>query len=113
MGKKLDYKKAYRELYLPGTKPGFVDVPPMRFIMVDGKGEPGGAAYQASIKTLYTLTLTIKMSKMPGRQPDGYFEYVVPPLEGFWWFHSGKLDFSVPKEISKALINKVYSAYCL
>ena len=95
---KLDYKKAYANLYLPKRKPALIDVPDMAFIMVDGKGEPGGPAYQNALQALYSLTFTIKMSKMKGEEPAGYFEYVVPPLEGLWWSSGGGLDWNAPRE---------------
>ena len=80
-----DYKKAQRELYLPGRMPAVVDVPEMTFIMVDGQGDPNtGAAYRRALETLYGLSYTIRMSRLSGNAPDGYFEYVVPPLEGLW-----------------------------
>jgi len=82
---KLDYKKEYKDLYLPKDKPILIDVPPMTFMMIDGKGDPLGSEYQNALQALYALTFTIKMSKMSGKQPEGYFEYVVPPLEGLWW----------------------------
>ncbi len=80
------------DLYLPKQKPMLIDVPTMNFIIVDGKGEPAGNEYQNAMQILYTLTFTIKMSKMNGRQPDGYFEYVVPPLEDLWRCDGGKID---------------------
>ena len=97
MPEKLDYKKEYKDLYLPKTKPALIDVPPICFIMADGKGAPGGEEYQSALHALYALTFTIKMSRMSGRQPEGYFEYVVPPLEGLWhgepgWFERGDRD---------------------
>lgn len=83
---KLDYKKAYPDLYLPKTSPSIVTVPEMTFLMVHGRGNPNtSAAYQAALEALYGLSYQIKMSKLSGRQPAGYFEYVVPPLEGLWW----------------------------
>ncbi len=82
---KLDYKKEYKELYRPATKPSIVDVPEMIFIAVDGKGDPNTCAeYKEALEILYGLSFAIKMSKMNGTQPEGYFEYVVPPLEGLW-----------------------------
>lgn len=81
---KLDFKKEYPDLYLPKAEPMLIDVPEMTFIMVDGKGDPGGAEYIASVQALYALAYTIKMSKM-NTPPQGYVEYVVPPLEGLWW----------------------------
>lgn len=82
---KLDYKKAYKELYQPKTKPSIIAVPEMIFIAVDGEGNPNTCPeYKAAIEVLYGLSYAIKMSKMNGTQPAGYFEYVVPPLEGLW-----------------------------
>ncbi len=82
---KLDYKKEYKELYQPKTKPSIIEVPEMIFIAVDGEGNPNSCPeYKAAIEVLYGLSYAIKMSKMNGTQPAGYFEYVVPPLEGLW-----------------------------
>ncbi|MCI8615355.1 transcriptional regulator [Parablautia intestinalis] len=82
-----DYKKEYKEFYMPKNKPEIVDVPEMKFIAVRGKGDPNeeGGAYKASIGMLYGIAFTIKMSKKGTHKIDGYFDYVVPPLEGFWW----------------------------
>lgn len=84
---KLDYKKEYKDLYMPKTKPMIIDVPNMKFIMVEGSGNPNSenGEYQEALQLLYGLSFTIKMSKMGENKIDGYFEYVVPPLEGFWW----------------------------
>ena len=84
MSGKLDFKKEYRDLYLPGDAPALIEVPPMRFIMVDGAGDPNGEEYHQAMELLYSLSFTIKMSKLSGKAPEGYFEYVVPPLEGLW-----------------------------
>lgn len=86
---KIDYKKEYKDLYLPPRQPVLIDVPDIRFIMVDGEGDPNGAQYQAAVGVLYALAFTIKMSKKSGMQPDGYFDYVVPPLEGLWGAKDG------------------------
>lgn len=82
-----DYKKEYKEFYMPKNKPGIVDVPSMNYIAVRGKGDPNveGSEYKESIGLLYAIAFTIKMSKMGDHQIAGYFDYVVPPLEGFWW----------------------------
>ena len=80
-----DYKKEYRDLYQPGKRPSLVDVPPIPMFLVDGAGDPSGAAYQAAMSALYTVTFTLKMSRLGPWQPEGYFDYVLPPLEGFWW----------------------------
>ena len=85
MADKRDYKKEYRDLYQPGKRPSLVDVPPIPMFLVDGAGDPSGAAYQAAMSALYTVTFTLKMSRLGPWQPEGYFDYVLPPLEGFWW----------------------------
>ncbi len=83
---KLDYKKKYKDLYQPSTKPMIIDVPEMVFFAVEGSGNPNTSKeYQEAIELLYGLSFTVKMSKMNGTQPLGYFEYVVPPLEGLWY----------------------------
>ncbi len=88
-----DFKKEYKDLYLPKAKPNVIDVPDMVFIMVDGKGNPNtSGAYKNALEILYGLSYSIKMSKMSGTQPKGYFEYVVPPLEGLWWGEDGYFD---------------------
>lgn len=82
---KLDYKKEYKDLYQPSAKPSLIDVPEMIFIAVDCMGNPNTSVeYKTAMELLYGLSFTIKMSKMNGTQPEGYFEYVVPPLEGLW-----------------------------
>jgi hypothetical protein len=91
-----DFKKEYKDLYLPGNKPGIIDVPKMRFIMIDGKGDPNTSSfYKAAVEVLYGLSYSIKMSKKGNAQPAGYFDYVVPPLEGLWWFENNYFDGSV------------------
>ncbi len=82
-----DYKKEYKEFYLPKNKPALVTVPAMHFIAVRGKGDPNeeGGDYKQSISLLYGIAFTIKMSKMGDHRIEGYFDYVVPPLEGLWW----------------------------
>ena len=77
---KLDYKKQYKDLYLPPKKPVVVDVPEMVFLMVDGWGAPEEPSYQEAVSLLYSVAFTIKMSKRNGSQPEGYFDYVVPCL---------------------------------
>lgn len=82
-----DYKKEYKEFYMPGKKPQIVEVPAMNYIAVRGKGDPNeeGGAYKTAIGLLYAVAYTIKMSKKGDHKIDGYFDFVVPPLEGFWW----------------------------
>ncbi len=81
-----DYKKEYKEFYLPPRKPGIVTVPAMSFLAVRGKGDPNeeDGAYRQSIGLLYAVAFTVKMSKLGGHRLEGYFDYVVPPLEGLW-----------------------------
>ena len=82
-----DYKKEYKEFYLPSGQPQVITVPEMNFLAVRGKGNtnlPDGG-YKQAIGLLYGVAYTIKMSKMGRHQIDGYFDYVVPPLEGLWW----------------------------
>lgn len=82
-----DFKKEYKEFYMPKDKPEIVTVPAANFIAVRGVGDPNeeDGAYKAAIGVLYAVAYTIKMSKMGDHRIDGYFDYVVPPLEGFWW----------------------------
>lgn len=90
---KMDYKKAYKDYYQPPVKPSVIEVPEMSFITVEGSGDPNTSAdYQEALEILYGLSFTIKMSKMNGTQPEGYFEYVVPPLEGLWYVEDVAFD---------------------
>lgn len=82
-----DFKKEYKEFYMPKGKPSVVTVPKMNYIAVRGSGDPNteDGDYKAAIGLLYAVAFTIKMSKKGDHQIEGYFDYVVPPLEGFWW----------------------------
>ena len=82
-----DFKKEYKEFYMPGNKPEIVSLPKANYIAVRGKGDPNeeGGAYQQAIGILYAVAYTLKMSYKTDYKIDGFFEYVVPPLEGFWW----------------------------
>lgn len=82
-----DFKKEYREFYIPKSKPEIVTVPKANYIAVRGKGDPNesGGAYQQAISVLYAIAYTLKMSYKTEHKIEGFFEYVVPPLEGFWW----------------------------
>ena len=81
-----DFKKAFREFYLPKEKPEIVMVPKMNYIAVNGRGDPNqeGGAYQQAMGVLYAVAYTLKMSYKSDYHIEGFFEYVVPPLEGFW-----------------------------
>lgn len=82
-----DFKKEYRAFYLPKGEPELVTVPPMNYVAVSGRGDPNDPAgeYQAALNALYAVAYTIKMSKLGDHRIAGYFDFVVPPLEGFWW----------------------------
>ena len=82
-----DYKKEYKEFYLPPQTPGIITLPAMNFLAVRGQGDPNeeGGAYKQTIGMLYAVAFTIKTSKMGKHKLEGYFDYVVPPLEGLWW----------------------------
>ena len=82
-----DYKKEYKEFYLPPKTPELIDIPSMNFAAVRGKGNPNeeDGEYKSSIGLLYGIAFTIKMSRLGSRKIEGYLEYVVPPLEGLWW----------------------------
>ncbi len=89
-----DFRKEYKELYLPGNQPVLVRVPMMRYLAVRGQGDPNEAdgAYQQAIQVLYALAYTLKMSPRAGHKIDGFSDYVVPPLEGFWQQDSSAFD---------------------
>ena len=82
-----DFKKEYRDLYQPRTRPAIVEVPAMRFLAVKGSGDPNeaGGAYQQALELLYGIAYTLKMSYKTDHAIEGFYQYVVPPLEGFWW----------------------------
>ena len=82
-----DFKKEYKEFYMPKNKPEIITVPKANYIAVRGKGDPNeeDGAYQQAISVLYAVAYTLKMSYKTDHKIAGFFEYVVPPLEGFWW----------------------------
>ena len=86
-----DFKKEYKEFYMPKRKPEIVNVPKANYIAVRGVGDPNeeGGEYKAAIGLLYTIAFTLKMSHRAGHEIEGFFDYVVPPLEGFWWQPGG------------------------
>lgn len=87
-----DFKKEYKEFYMPKNKPQVVTIPKMNYIAVRGEGDPNeeGGAYQQAVAVLYAVAYTLKMSYKTDHRIEGFFEYVVPPLEGFWWVPDGK-----------------------
>lgn len=92
-----DFKKEYKEFYMPKNKPEIVKIPPMNYVSVRGKGNPNaeGGDYQQAISILYAVAYTLKMSCRTDYKIEGFFEYVVPPLEGFWWQDNIKgIDYS-------------------
>ena len=97
-----DFKKEFKSLYLPPRKPGLIDVPPIDYLTVNGQGDPNeeNGEYKSALQVLYTLMYTIKMSKLSRRQIDGYFDFVVPPLEGLWQQPgSAVFDYSRKREL--------------
>ncbi len=82
-----DFKKEYKAFYMPPDRPEIVDVPTANYVAVRGKGDPNeeGGAYQRAINVLYAVAYTLRMSSKTDHRIEGFFEYVVPPLEGFWW----------------------------
>jgi hypothetical protein len=93
-----DYKKEYKEFYLPPSKPGIIEIPTMNFLAVRGEGDPNeeNGAYGKALEKLYGVAWTIKMSHKSSHKVEGFFEYVVPPLEGFWWKSGdpGEMDYA-------------------
>lgn len=92
-----DFKKEYREFYMPKNKPEIIMVPPANYIAVRGKGNPNeeGGAYQQAVSILYAAAYTLKMSYKGEHRIKGFYQYVVPPLEGFWWQdHTDGVDYS-------------------
>lgn len=81
---KVDYKKAFKALYLPKTSPGIITVPSIHFIMIDGEGDPNGEQFALATEALYSLSYTVKMSYKGENVPEGYYQYTVFPLEGVW-----------------------------
>ena len=97
---KVDYKKEYKDLYMPKGIPCVIDIPSISFVTVLGKGNPNeeDGEYQKAVELLYAISYTIKMSKNGENIPVGYFEYVVPPLEGQWWITNGTADTDYTKK---------------
>ena len=92
-----DFKRAYKEFYMPKNRPEIVVVPRANYIAVKGAGDPNeaGGAYQQAIGILYAVAYTLKMSYKTDYKMEGFFDYVVPPLEGFWWQENGTgIDYS-------------------
>lgn len=97
-----DYKKEYKEFYMPPKKPTIVEVPAMNYIAVRGQGDPNDekGEYAQTLGLLYGIAFTIKMSYKGDHKIQGYFEYVVPPLEGFWWQENTKgMDYTRKQDL--------------
>lgn len=91
-----DFKKEFKESYLPASKPAIVTMPAMNYLAVRGKGNPNEEAgnYKHALEQLYGVAYTLKMSYKSDYRIDGFFEYVVPPLEGLWWAENGEVDYT-------------------
>ncbi|MCM1507810.1 MAG: GyrI-like domain-containing protein [Ruminococcus flavefaciens] len=97
-----DYKKEYKQFYMPKKKPDIIEVPEMNYLAVRGMGNPNdeNGEYKKSIELLYGVAYTIKMSYKTDYKINGFFEYVVPPLEAFWWQgKNGCMDYSRKDEL--------------
>lgn len=98
----IDYKKEYKEFYMPPKKPTIVEVPAMNYIAVRGQGDPNDekGEYAQTLGLLSGIAFTIKMSYKGDHKIQGYFEYVVPPLEGFWWQENTKgMDYTRKQDL--------------
>jgi len=104
-----DYKKEYKEFYMPVNKPTIIKIPKMNFLAVSGRGNPNeeNGEYKNSISLLYAIAFTIKMSYKGNHKIDGYFDYVVPPLEGFWWQGNSKGEFDYTNKSSMEFISLI------
>ena len=91
----MDYRKEYKDLYLPKNEPSLIKIPAMNFVAVDGQGSPNepDGEYKKALEVLYAIQYSVKMSKKGSSMPNGYFDYVVPPLEGLWWLPDSSPDF--------------------
>jgi len=95
----IDFKKTQKALYQPGIKPSIIEVPEMVFVMVDGHGDPNTSeAYQSALEVLYGLAYAVKMSKNTDNQPEGYYDFVVPPLEGLWSTDTGVFESGITEK---------------
>ena len=99
MAETFDFKKEYKDLYVPKSQPAIIEVPEMAFVAVEGKGNPNeeDGEYQKAVGLLYVIQYSIKMSKKGNSTPEGYFDYVVPPLEGLWWLEKSMENWSKDK----------------
>ena len=108
-----DYKKEYKEFYMPKNKPGIIEIPKMNYIAVRGKGNPNeeNGEYKNSIGLLYGIAFTIKMSYKGTHKIEGFFEYVVPPLEGLWWQENTQgLDYARDEPVTVDLMHDYMKA---
>ena len=108
-----DYKKEYKEFYMPKNKPGIIEIPKMNYIAVQGKGNPNeeNGEYKNSIGLLYGIAFTIKMSYKGTHKIEGFFEYVVPPLEGLWWQENTQgLDYARDEPVTVDLMHDYMKA---
>ena len=98
-----DFKKEYKEFYMPKSKPEIVNVPKANYIAIRGEGNPNdeGGEYQKAIEVLYAVAYTLKMSYKTDHRIEGFFDYVVPPLEGFWWQdHTKGMDYNRKEDLN-------------
>ena len=101
---KLDYKKEYKNLYIPKKEPVIVIVPSISFIMIDGEGDPNGEEFALATAALYSLSYAVKMSYKSDNVPKGYYEYTVFPLEGVWDLIDKTLPFTVKSNLKYTIM---------
>lgn len=99
MSKKVEYKKDFKHLYLPGTTPTIIDVEQIPYVIVSEEGDPNGETFAKVMEALYSLSYAVKMSYKSDDVPDGYYEYTVFPLEGIW----DLIDYTKPASDKKNL----------
>lgn len=84
VGTKIEYRKDFKDIYLPKTMPVIIDVPKMKYVMISGEGDPNGEEFARVSEALFSLSYAVKMSYKSNEVPAGYYEYTVFPLEGIW-----------------------------
>lgn len=82
-----DLKKEFKEYYQPKNKPEIVNIPSINYLAVRGSGDPNDETgdYKKALESLYAVAYTLRMSYKTDYKINGFYEYIVPPLEGFWW----------------------------
>lgn len=104
---KIDYKKDYKDYYIPKKKPSIIDIPSMNFITIQGKGDPNGEEFGLKVEALYSFSYAVRMSHKGSNPPENYYEYVVFPLEAVWDIDDKSMDVSMKENyVYKAMIRQ-------